>query len=270
MPWLRDRVKRLASAWARHNDATCSAKFNGEPIVVGKIKPALAKTVLACLWLATLYASPAVAQGSGSAIPVPSFRPAAPLPSPAAEAPAHTAAVCLAGLGGLTAGITPLPAMATEDGCGHAAPYLLSSAGGDRIAIEPAAVTNCAMARALTIWLSDAVTPAALGEPVAAVRNANDYECRARNRQPDAKLSEHALANAIDIQAFQRASGGWIAVETNWGKDTPEGRFLAAAHKAACAYFSTVIGPDGDAYHSTHFHLDLGRHGRDGTWRICQ
>jgi hypothetical protein len=35
--------------------------------------------------------------------------------------------------------------------------------------------------------------------------------------------------------------------------------FLRAIHKAACAIFSTVLGPEANAAHRNHFHLDLAR-----------
>jgi len=35
-------------------------------------------------------------------------------------------------------------------------------------------------------------------------------------------------------------------------------------HQGACEQFMTVIGPDGDAHHQDHLHLDLGRYGPSG------
>jgi hypothetical protein len=35
--------------------------------------------------------------------------------------------------------------------------------------------------------------------------------------------------------------------------------FLRAIHKAACAIFSTVLGPDANKAHRNHFHLDMAR-----------
>jgi hypothetical protein len=41
-------------------------------------------------------------------------------------------------------------------------------------------------------------------------------------------------------------------------------------HGGACSIFTTVLGPNYDANHRDHFHLDLARHGRDGEGRICK
>jgi hypothetical protein len=41
-------------------------------------------------------------------------------------------------------------------------------------------------------------------------------------------------------------------------------------HRGSCNLFSTVLGPNYDANHRDHFHLDLARHGRDGADTICK
>jgi hypothetical protein len=49
-----------------------------------------------------------------------------------------------------------------------------------------------------------------------------------------------------------------ITVRGHWQNDTPEGRFLRAAHRRACPYFRLAIGPGYNATHHDHFHLDRG------------
>jgi hypothetical protein len=43
-----------------------------------------------------------------------------------------------------------------------------------------------------------------------------------------------------------------------YGKLTPEGRFLEAAHDPACRVFKGVLGPQYNRLHAGHFHLDMG------------
>lgn len=96
------------------------------------------------------------------------------------------------------------------------------------------------------------------------------YSCRTRNGIFGAKLSEHGLANAIDIGAFDLGDGRRITVLRGW-KGTPgERRFLRTVHRDACRYFKTVLGPSADKYHKSHFHFDLARHGRKGTAHYCR
>jgi hypothetical protein len=38
----------------------------------------------------------------------------------------------------------------------------------------------------------------------------------------------------------------------------------------ACGYFTTVLGPGSNLAHATHYHFDLGVHGKSGNYRICE
>jgi hypothetical protein len=99
-------------------------------------------------------------------------------------------------------------------------------------------------------------------------------------------LSEHALANAIDIPEFVLASGERITVLDNWPKNpfTPplplpnpvrvaaagslmpvssslsaeqKSKFVKYLHDDACSTFTTVLGPDANEAHKNHFHFDM-------------
>jgi hypothetical protein len=39
---------------------------------------------------------------------------------------------------------------------------------------------------------------------------------------------------------------------------------------AACGWFTTVLGPGSDSFHSNNMHLDIESHGASGSYRICQ
>lgn len=81
------------------------------------------------------------------------------------------------------------------------------------------------------------------------------------NNRASGRRSQHATANAIDIASFRLADGREISVARHWGGDDPAGRFLAAAHEAACGRFASVLGPDYNAAHADHFHLEMGGFG---------
>ena len=66
------------------------------------------------------------------------------------------------------------------------------------------------------------------------------------------------MANAVDIAAFKLADGRIVDVKSNWGTDTPEGKFLKKMHSGACRLFSVTLGPDYNAAHADHFHFDMG------------
>ena len=107
--------------------------------------------------------------------------------------------------------------------CGAPAPILLKTLGGDpRVEFDPPVMMTCQLARALNTWLDKTVQPKAealFGSPVAKLHNASSYACRNRYHDAYQPLSEHALANAIDIPEFVLASGERITVLDNWPKN---------------------------------------------------
>lgn len=158
-------------------------------------------------------------------------------------------------------------------GCRIGEPVSVSALGKNQVLLKPAALVGEPLVPLLLTWIDKDLQPSAkqmLSDEVTELVVSSSYVCRTRNNKPGAKLSEHALGNAIDISGFRLKSGDRISVETDWAADTPEGKFLQAVHKAACTHFSTVLGPEADTYHKTHFHLDRGRHGKTGTYKICQ
>lgn len=161
-----------------------------------------------------------------------------------------------------------------EDGCGIDNPVSMTAVrAGSTIRLSAPAKINCGLARQFAAFLRDNVAANArniLGSELTGVRVAASYVCRTRNRKPGAKLSEHAMGNAIDISAFHFANGLVIAVEDGWRAKDMQSAFLKATHATACQHFTTVIGPDGDQWHQDHFHLDLGKHDKTGRYRICQ
>jgi hypothetical protein len=199
--------------------------------------------------------------------------------SPASRAPkARVAALpglidagpgCAANLGSL--GIVAKPMAAISNGtCGIRAPVAVASLESGGVTFTEKAVVNCAVAGAMAGWMRDDVQPAArklLGGEVTSLRIAASYDCRGRNRDPKAQLSEHAFGNAIDISAFKVADRGWVVVGSP--KGPMEAAFMNAIRKEACGPFTTVLGP-GQAYHDEHFHFDLARRGRKGNSLYCK
>lgn len=129
-------------------------------------------------------------------------------------------AECSAAMKGVTADWQVVPAM-RSNACGAAAPILLRSVGGSRIELTPPATTNCRTAAALANWLEGHVQPAAeklLGSRVTRIAIATSYDCRNRYGQKAAPLSEHALANALDVTGFRLADGRAVNLLSGWGK----------------------------------------------------
>lgn len=111
-----------------------------------------------------------------------------------------------------------------QERCGAPAPVVLRrlGAGAGKVELQPPATLNCAMVASLHTWVESTLQPAAqelLGSPVVRIRNVSGYVCRNRVgslRHAD-KLSEHALANALDVAAFVTADGRTVDVLRQWG-----------------------------------------------------
>lgn len=157
--------------------------------------------------------------------------------------------------------------------CGASRPFEMSGADQGRVALKPPALLRCPMIPQVERWVTYVVKPTAeyyFGVPVVQMTVAASYGCRPINHQSGGRLSEHGYANALDVSAFQLADGRTVTVKGGWWGDERERLFLRAVHDGACREFTTVLGPDHDSFHKDHFHVDLARHGRDGTNRICK
>ncbi|WP_395635419.1 extensin family protein [Sphingorhabdus sp.] len=127
---------------------------------------------------------------------------------------------------------------------------------------------TCPLAANFTDWARYAVRPAAkqyLGAEVVRIETMGTFNCRNIYGGHSGKLSEHAFANAVDVSAFVLRDGRRVSVLTGWNGSSEERAFLRRLHQSACKRFGTVLGPDYNAAHANHFHLDMARSMRNGT-----
>ncbi len=146
------------------------------------------------------------------------------------------------------------------DGCGWRNAVALSGAGRLRVTIDE---LTCETAAATAMWVTHVLQPAAeqhLQVPVVALQTMGGYSCRniVGNKLWQDFRSQHATANAIDISAFELQDGRVISIKKHWASTGPQADFLRAVHNGACRYFRVVLGPDYNAAHRDHFHLDRG------------
>ena len=125
--------------------------------------------------------------------------------------------------------------------CGAPAPIKLVSLGAkkDKVRFSPPALVTCDMAAALAKWIRNDVQPLAvkhLGNRIAKIEVMSDYSCR--NVAGLRRLSEHALANALDIRGFVTQKGTKARVLGGWGKTKKD---LAAEFAAAKAKADAII-----------------------------
>lgn len=124
---------------------------------------------------------------------------------------------------------------------------------------------RCPLARSFIAWIRNAAVPAAreiLNGELVRVETMGSYSCRGiigGGAATAGRISEHGLANAVDVSAFVLADGRRITIQGGWRGGQDERDFLRAIHRSACRRFSTVLSPDYNAAHHDHLHLDMGR-----------
>jgi hypothetical protein len=169
---------------------------------------------------------------------------------------------CLADLGTTGAAFSPVSDRYYGAGCSTVGTVNLSAIQGDagRFSLANMGPVACPLAETTAAWARFGVDRAArevFGIPLARIETMGSYSCRdvaGSNRR-----SAHATARAIDVSAFILADGRRISVLSGWSGTTwQEQRFLRLIHASACKRFGTVLGPDYNAAHHDHLHLEAG------------
>lgn len=135
-----------------------------------------------------------------------------------------------------------------------------------RVALKPPAILRCSMATAVADWIrvDMAALAAGLGTTISELDNFDSFSCRGRNRVKGAKLSEHGLANALDVRGVKFANGNTLSLTDR----TVSREIREKVLTSVCMRFTTVLGPGSDWYHEDHIHLDLAQ--RRNNYRLCQ
>ncbi len=159
--------------------------------------------------------------------------------------------------------------------CGTQSPLSVTGvlANGRMVPVSGGVVTDCGMASALPAWVEeiDSYLMAKEKTRIEELIVGTSYMCRNVNGSADGNLSFHAFADALDIVGFRLEDGRTVTVEGGWADAlSPEGRLLRFAHDAACGHFTTTLGPEANALHRDHLHVDLGCHGKTCTARLCE
>ncbi|AHF66380.1 extensin-like domain-containing protein [Pseudomonas cichorii] len=138
--------------------------------------------------------------------------------------------------------------------------------GGD-IALSSSFLASCPLAVAYALFDIHTLQPTAqtvFGQRVARIDHLGSFACRNIYNRANSRLSQHATANALDIASFRLADGQRINLLKDWSDEGDKGRFLRLVRDGACKNFSTVLGPEYNAAHRDHFHLDMG------LWQVCR
>lgn len=144
---------------------------------------------------------------------------------------------------------------------------------GEVVKFPDQPIFNCGFASTFAVWMSTEANPvvrAASQQSIASLGTGPGFQCRGRNGDSSAKLSEHAFGNAVDIERLKLANGETIEIKDAMTIGAKYQPVLATLRATSCQYFTTVLGPGANEAHATHFHLDLARRGKKGNFKMCQ
>lgn len=136
---------------------------------------------------------------------------------------------------------------------------------GSAVSFNSSFIATCPLAVAFAMYERHGLQPAAqavYGQAVTRIDHLGSFACR--NIGNSSRRSQHASANALDIAGFRLADGRRITVARDWNGQGDEARFLRLARDGACKAFSVTLGPEYNAAHHDHFHLDMG------LFRLCR
>ncbi|WP_371224843.1 extensin family protein [Roseovarius sp. 2305UL8-3] len=129
--------------------------------------------------------------------------------------------------------------------------------------------TRCQTALRVAMWERHGLQAAArrhMQADVREIRHFSSYSCRRmRTASGDqSRMSTHATADALDVSGFVLANGVTVDLKRDWPGSGPGAAFLRDAFEASCLWFPVALGPEFNALHADHFHLQTRG------WGLCR
>lgn len=127
------------------------------------------------------------------------------------------------------------------------------------VGLNSSFLASCPLALSSALFISQQARPLTkryTGSELARIDHLGSFACRNIYHRPDARRSEHATAEALDIAAFRLANGKRVTVLNGW-KATTTQPWLKAMLAASCGYYGNGLGPEYNAAHANHFHLGM-------------
>ena len=128
-----------------------------------------------------------------------------------------------------------------------------------RVSLSSSFLASCPLALSSALFVDQQARPLTqtmMGSSLSRIDHFGSFACRNIYHRPNARRSEHATAEALDISGFTLENGQRISVLRGW-KNATAGPWLHAMLGASCGYFGNALGPDYNAAHANHFHLGM-------------
>lgn len=127
------------------------------------------------------------------------------------------------------------------------------------VTLSSSFIASCPLALSSALFIQQQARPLTktmMGSELARVEHLGSFACRNIYHRPDARRSEHATADALDISGFQLADGQKVTLLAGWRNEKTQ-PWLRALLSASCDYYGNGLGPEYNAAHANHFHLGM-------------
>ncbi|HDC4443460.1 TPA: extensin family protein [Enterobacter cloacae] len=127
------------------------------------------------------------------------------------------------------------------------------------VSLNSSFLASCPLALSSALFVSQQARPLTrtwTGSELVRIEHLGSYACRNIYHRPDARRSEHATAEALDISAYRLANGERVTILHGW-RSTKTQPWLQALLTASCGYYGNGLGPEYNAAHANHFHLGM-------------
>lgn len=127
------------------------------------------------------------------------------------------------------------------------------------VSLNSSFLASCPLALSSALFVIQQARPLTrtwTGSELVRIEHLGSYACRNIYHRPDARRSEHATAEALDISAFRLANGERVTILHGW-RSTKTQPWLQALLTASCGYYGNGLGPEYNAAHANHFHLGM-------------
>lgn len=127
------------------------------------------------------------------------------------------------------------------------------------VSLNGSFLASCPLALSSALFVSQQARPLTkrfTGSELTRIEHLGSFACRNIYHRPDARRSEHATAEALDIAAFRLANGERVTVLNGW-KSAKTQPWLKALLAASCGYYGNGLGPEYNVAHASHFHLGM-------------
>lgn len=146
----------------------------------------------------------------------------------------------------------------TQGDCPLASPLRVTRFGD--VQLSSSFLASCPLALSSAMYVHQRAVPTAaqiMGSQLTRIDHVGSYACRNIYNREQARRSEHATADALDISGFRFANGQHITVRKGWNESGARGQVMRALFNQSCHFYGNSLGPDYNAAHADHFHLGM-------------